>query len=112
MGRSCSIFCWHWQLPFTELLHCGFFFIKLRMACVGRINQLLLMSKSVSARLTSQPPIRQIHQTIILMSDKMGKTDPRLVLSSTKNNVTTLTMNDPYYCAGVNLSAAIQPMHP
>ena len=71
------------------------------------------------------------------------------MLSSTKNNVTTLTMNDPkklngwtgpmmltlrerfqqhatdpetkvliltgadpYYCAGVNLSAAIQPMHP
>ena len=73
----------------------------------------------------------------------------RLVLSTTKNNVTTLTMNDPkklngwtgpmmltlrdrfvqhaqdpdtkvliltgadpYYCAGVNLSATIQPMHP
>ena len=71
------------------------------------------------------------------------------MLSSTKNNVTTLTMNDPkklngwtgpmmltlrdrfvqhaqdpdtkvliltgadpYYCAGVNLSATIQPMHP
>lgn len=80
---------------------------------------------------------------------KMGKADPNLVLSSTKNNVTTLTMNDPkklngwtgpmmltlrdrflehaanpetkvlvltgadpYYCAGVNLSATIQPMHP
>jgi len=86
---------------------------------------------------------------LIMTSSKMGKPDPKLVLSSTKNNVTTLTMNDPkklngwtgpmmltlrdrfvqhakddntkvliltgadpYYCAGVNLSATIQPMHP
>merc|ERR1719509_608016 len=83
------------------------------------------------------------------LGNKMGKPDPRLVLSSTTNHVTTLTMNDPkklngwtgpmmltlaerfkehatnpdtkvlvltgadpYYCAGVNLSATIQPMHP
>ena len=73
----------------------------------------------------------------------------KLILSSTKNSVTTLTMNDPkklngwsgpmmitlrhlfdkhaaddqtkvlvltgtdpYYCAGVNLSATMKPMHP
>jgi len=79
----------------------------------------------------------------------VSKIDPNMVLSSTKNNVTTLTMNDPkklngwtepmmltlqdrfrqhandsdtkvlvltgadpYYCAGVNLSATIRPMHP
>jgi len=84
-----------------------------------------------------------------MMANEMGDVDPNLVLSSTKNNVTTLTMNDPkklngwtgpmmvtmqhmfkqlakddqtkvmvltgadpYYCAGVNLSATIRPMHP
>jgi len=91
------------------------------------------------------------HTSVVVLSQahKMGKTDPKLVLSSTVNNVTTLTMNDPkklngwtgnmmltlrdrfkqhakdpetkvliltgadpYYCAGVNLSATIQPMHP
>merc|ERR1719291_1112193 len=92
---------------------------------------------------------RGLSTSLALASDKMGKPDPKLVLSSTKNHVTTLTMNDPkklngwtgpmmvtlaerfkevvsdpdtkvvvltgtdpYYCAGVNLSATIQPMHP
>merc|ERR1719291_309584 len=92
---------------------------------------------------------RGLSTSLALASDKMGKPDPKLVLSSTKNQVTTLTMNDPkklngwtgpmmltlrdrfvqyakdpdtkvviltgadpYYCAGVNLSATIQPMHP
>merc|ERR1712062_325431 len=96
----------------------------------------------------SQVHHRCFHQTGVVLN-KMGKIDPKLVLSSTKNNVTTLTMNDPkklngwtgpmmltlkdrfeyhakdpetkvliltgadpYYCAGVNLSATIQPMHP
>jgi len=91
---------------------------------------------------------RCFHQTASLLN-AMGKVDPSLVLSTTKNKVTTLTMNDPkklngwtgpmmltlkdrfvqhatdpdtsvliltgadpYYCAGVNLSATIQPMHP
>lgn len=94
----------------------------------------------------------QQHRSISLTSrlaNKVDKIVPDLVLSSTKNNVTTLTMNDPkklngwtgnmmmtfqhrfketakdpetkvlvitgadpYYCAGVNLSAAIRPMHP
>merc|ERR1740128_1612622 len=30
-----------------------------------------------------------------VVANKMGKADPKLVLSSTTNNVTTLTMNDP-----------------
>jgi len=91
---------------------------------------------------------RCVHLTPCL-GNKMGQVDPNLVLSTTVNNVTTLTMNDPkklngwtgpmmltlrdrfkqcsedpntkvliltgadpYYCAGVNLSASIQPMHP
>jgi len=91
---------------------------------------------------------RCFHQTASFLN-AMGKVDPSLVLSTTKNKVTTLTMNDPkklngwtgpmmltlkdrfvqhatdpdtsvliltgadpYYCAGVNLSATIQPMHP
>jgi len=93
--------------------------------------------------------VRRIHTSPVSHSDKMGKPDPKLVLSATTNNVTTLTMNDPkklngwtgpmmltlrdrflehaedpdtkvlvltgsdpYYCAGVNLAATIQPMHP
>jgi len=104
------------------------------------------MSLLVVAR--GQAQYRGFHQTAALLN-KMGKVDPNLVLSSTKNKVTTLTMNDPkklngwtgsmmltlrdrfvqhatdpetkvliltgadpYYCAGVNLSATIQPMHP
>jgi len=102
----------------------------------------------VLARCQTQSQQRKFHQTVVLLN-KMGKVDHKLVLSSTKNNVTTLTMNDPkklngwtgpmmltlqdrfiqhasdpdtkvlvltgadpYYCAGVNLSATIQPMHP
>jgi len=119
------------------------------MACGKILNQAVLISRTLSLVFTHQPQARHLHRTFIVMSDKMGKPDPRLVLSTTKNNVTTLTMNDPkklngwtgpmmltlrdrfvqhaqdpdtkvliltgadpYYCAGVNLSATIQPMHP
>merc|ERR1719260_377493 len=105
-----------------------------------------VMVVSVRGTLAS---VRTIHTSAPRTNKKMGKADPKLVLSSTTNNVTTLTMNDPkklngwtgpmmltlkdrfdehasdpntkvlilsgadpYYCAGVNLSATIQPMHP
>jgi len=108
---------------------------------IPRVSHILVLARS-------QAQHRCFHQTAVVMN-KMGKVDPKLVLSSTKNNVTTLTMNDPkklngwtgpmmltlkdrfeqhaadpdtkvvvltgadpYYCAGVNLSATIQPMHP
>merc|ERR1719334_1489713 len=103
----------------------------------------------VMSRTSSVNSIKSIHMSAQLLSKKMGEVNHKLVLSSTKNNVTTLTMNDPkklngwtgpmmltlkdrfeqyakdpetkvliltgadpYYCAGVNLSATIQPMHP
>ena len=34
------------------------------------------------------------------------------VSSDPDTKVVVLTGSDPYYCAGVNLSATIQPMHP
>merc|ERR1712020_118420 len=34
------------------------------------------------------------------------------VVSDPDTKVVVLTGTDPYYCAGVNLSATIQPMHP
>ena len=34
------------------------------------------------------------------------------VVADPDTKVVVLTGTDPYYCAGVNLSAAIQPMHP
>ena len=34
------------------------------------------------------------------------------VVSDPDTKVVVLTGADPYYCAGVNLSATIQPMHP
>ena len=34
------------------------------------------------------------------------------VVSDPDTKVVVLTGSDPYYCAGVNLSATIQPMHP
>lgn len=114
------------------------------------MKHLILLNKFASQSRDNQwQACRGIHTTLIMTSSKMGKPDPKLVLSSTKNNVTTLTMNDPkklngwtgpmmltlrdrfvqhakddntkvliltgadpYYCAGVNLSATIQPMHP
>merc|ERR1719334_1071972 len=103
----------------------------------------------VMSRTSSVNSIKSIHMSAQLLSKKMGEVNHKLVLSATKNNVTTLTMNDPkklngwtgpmmltlkdrfeqhakdpetkvliltgadpYYCAGVNLSATIQPMHP
>ena len=33
-------------------------------------------------------------------------------MSDPETKVVVLTGADPYYCAGVNLSATIQPMHP
>jgi len=96
-----------------------------------------------------QPSNHSLHCSSTRPAAKLGSPDPRLVTSSTTNNVTTLTMNDPkklngwtgpmmltlrdrflehavnpetkvviltgadpYYCAGVNLAATIQPMHP
>lgn len=94
--------------------------------------------------------LRGLHTSpVVTAGEKMGKPDPKLVLKNTRNNVTTLTMNnpkklngwsgpmmltlrdrfsecaqdpetkvliltgaDPYYCAGVDLSATIKPMHP
>ncbi len=90
---------------------------------------------------------KQFSSTAALRND--GASNERLVLVSTVNNVTTMTMNnpkklngwteammkrlqeafahcasdpstrvavltgaDPYYCAGVNLSSSIRPMHP
>ena len=34
------------------------------------------------------------------------------MVSDPDTKVVVLTGTDPYYCAGVNLSATIQPMHP
>ena len=121
--------------------------------CIQVLFQITMTLPRVSivlglARSQAQLHYRCFHQTAVVLN-KMGKIDPKLVLSSTKNNVTTLTMNDPkklngwtgpmmltlkdrfeqhakdpetkvvvltgadpYYCAGVNLSATIQPMHP
>ena len=124
---------------------------------VSSSMQILLHGRGVSLVLARQGAnlmiSRNIHSSVVRagskVPDKMGKVDPKLVLSSTTNNVTTLTMNDPkklngwtgsmmltlrdrfvqhakdpetkvlvltgadpYYCAGVNLSATIQPMHP
>jgi len=108
---------------------------------IPRFSHLLVIANRPSQ-------VRAFHQTIVLHKS-IGEVDHKLVLSSTKNNVTTLTMNDPkklngwtanmmvtlkdrfqqfaadedtkvliltgadpYYCAGVNLSATIQPMLP
>jgi len=108
---------------------------------IPRMSHILVLARG-------QVQHRCFHQTASLLNS-MGKVDPNLVLSTTKNKVTTLTMNDPkklngwtgpmmltlkdrfvqhatdpdtsvliltgadpYYCAGVNLSATIQPMHP
>jgi len=108
---------------------------------IPRLSNILVLTRG-------QAQHRCFHQTASLLN-AMGKVDPSLVLSSTKNKVTALTMNDPkklngwtgpmmltlkdrfvqhatdpdtsvliltgadpYYCAGVNLSATIQPMHP
>jgi len=108
---------------------------------IPRLSHILVLARG-------QAQHRCFHQTASLLN-AMGKVDPSLVLSTTKNKVTTLTMNDPkklngwtgpmmltlkdrfvqhatdpdtsvliltgadpYYCAGVNLSATIQPMHP
>jgi len=92
--------------------------------------------------------VRSFHLSRTHFSE-LGQVNPDLILKSTKNCVTTLTMNDPkklngwtgpmmvtlrqyfkeyakddktkvlvltgkdpYYCAGVNLSATMKPMHP
>ena len=46
------------------------------MASGMRINQVFLMSKSTSI-FAHQAPARHLHGTFILLSDKMGKPDPR-----------------------------------
>jgi len=111
--------------------------------CASRVVVVRLGRNPISS-ITS----RNIHLSPAL-HHQMPKPDPKLVLKRTKNQVTTLTMNDPkklngwtgpmmvtlaerfkevssdpdtkvvvltgsdpYYCAGVNLSATIQPMHP
>lgn len=123
--------------------------IKIIIISIIHIFQMAIPKVSLILGVTRiQVSHRCFHQTYVVLN-KMGKIDPKLVLSSTKNNVTTLTMNDPkklngwtgpmmltlkdrfehyakdpetkvliltgadpYYCAGVNLSATIQPMHP
>jgi len=102
----------------------------------------------IARRVTSRNRECGFHSTPVKYSE-LGKVNPDLLLVSTVNKVTTLTMNDPkklngwtgpmmvtireyfrkyakddgtkalvltgadpYYCAGVNLSATMKPMHP
>ena len=126
-------------------MHQYLFFLKLLFfqMTIPSLSHILVLARS-----QAQHHSRGFHQTAALLNT-LGKVDHKLVLSSTKNKVTTLTMNDPkklngwtgpmmltlqdrfvqhstdpdtkvviltgadpYYCAGVNLSATIQPMHP
>ena len=47
------------------------------MACGKRLNQAVLMSRTLSLVFTHRPQARHLHRTFIVMSDKMGKPDPR-----------------------------------
>ena len=112
-----------------------------------------MLGASIISKNVSAPRIillrRCFSTTLRCPASEMGKVDPKLILTSTSNHVTTLRMNDPkrlngwtgpmmvtlrhlfdkyakdestkvliltgtdpYYCAGVNLSATMQPMHP
>jgi len=108
-----------------------------------------LLGAETRILISGHSPVRSFHASPLWRASELGKANPNLILTSTVNKVTTLTMNDPkklngwtgpmmvtlrelfnkyandentkvlvltgkdpYYCAGVNLSATMKPMHP